>query len=69
MDEEELRENFEHFDRNSDGKLDVDEFAALMEALGALEPGESAAIGFGAIDTDGSGLVEFDEFARWFSQR
>ena len=69
MDEEELRENFEHFDRNNDGKLDASEFAGLMEALGALEPGEDASIGFGAIDTDCSGLVEFDEFARWFSQR
>jgi len=69
MEEEELRENFEHFDRNNDGKLDPSEFAGLMEALGALEPDEDASIGFGAIDTDSSGLVEFDEFARWFSQR
>ena len=52
-----------------DGRLDVAEFEQLMKALDALEPGESAAIGFKAIDTDGSGLLEFDEFARWFSQR
>jgi Ca2+-binding EF-hand superfamily protein len=69
VDEEELRENFDHFDRNGDGRLDVAEFEQLMKALDALEPGESAAIGFKAIDTDGSGLLEFDEFARWFSQR
>ncbi len=69
MDEEELREKFEHIDRHRDGRLDVSEFGELMNALDALEPGESAALGFEAIDTDGSGLVEFDEFARWFSQR
>ncbi len=69
MDEEELRENFDHFDRNRDGRLDLAEFSELMEALGALEPGESASMGFQAIDTDSSGLVEFDEFVRWFSQR
>ena len=69
MDEEELRENFEHFDRNNDGRLDLAEFGELMTALGALEPGESATMGFQAIDTDRSGLVEFDEFVRWFAQR
>ena len=66
---EELRENFEYFDSNNDGKLDREEFAALMEALGALEPGEDARLGFREIDSDRSGTVEFDEFSRWFSAR
>ena len=69
MDEEELRENFDYFDANGDGKLDLGEFTGLMKALDALEPGESAALGFRAIDADGSGEVEYDEFVRWFSQR
>lgn len=66
---EELRENFEYFDENGDGKLDLVEFTALMEALGAAETGEDQSFGFRAIDTDGSGDVEFDEFARWFNAR
>jgi Ca2+-binding EF-hand superfamily protein len=69
MDNEELRENFDYFDADGDGKLDLSEFSSLMKALDALDPGESAALGFKAIDTDGSGQVEFDEFERWFSQR
>ena len=63
---EELRENFDYFDANGDGKIDVKEFSALMSALEADEPGSDAAIGFRAIDSDGSGLIDFDEFARWF---
>ncbi len=66
---EELRENFDHFDADGDGKLDRREFGQLMEALGAVEPGEDAGRGFSSIDTDGSGLVEFDEFVRWFRAR
>lgn len=69
MDNEELRENFDYFDADGDGKLDLGEFSSLMKALDALDPGESAALGFRAIDTDRSGQVEFDEFVRWFSQR
>lgn len=69
MDNEELRENFDYFDANGDGKLDLKEFTSLMKALDALEPGESAALGFKAIDSDSSGVVEFDEFVHWFAQR
>ncbi len=63
---EELRENFDHFDSNGDGYLDRKEFGRLMEALGAVEPGQDPGRGFSSIDVDGSGKVEFDEFARWF---
>ena len=69
LDSEELKENFDYFDRNHDGKLDLGEFAELMDALGASEPGEDPGIGFREIDSDGSGKVDFDEFVRWFSAR
>ena len=65
----ELRKNFKHFDTNNDGKIELDEFAALMNALGASDSDEEIAIGFDAIDTDSSGVIEFDEFAAWFSDQ
>ena len=69
IDLEELKENFEYFDSNGDGRLDLAEFSRLLAALDALEPGEDASLGFNEIDSDGSGGVEFDEFARWFNAR
>ncbi|MDP4651966.1 MAG: EF-hand domain-containing protein [Haliea sp.] len=67
--EQELRENFDHFDSNGDGKIELAEFVALLEGLDALAVGEDPKIGFQAIDSDGSGVVEFDEFATWFQGR
>ena len=66
---EELRQNFDHFDTNNDGKIELAEFAKLLEALDAAEPGEDLTMGFSAIDTDSSGVVEFDEFETWFLDR
>ncbi len=66
---EELRENFDFYDKDGDGKLGRDEFAGLMETLGMIEPGENPSRGFSAIDTDGSGQIEFDEFVNWFTDR
>ncbi len=66
IDDEELKENFEHFDKNGDGKLSRDEFGELMAALGAAEPGEDASRGFSSIDVNGSGGIDFEEFAEWF---
>ena len=66
---EELRENFDHFDSNGDGRIELPEFESLMEALGVEASLEEIRVGFGAIDTDGSGLVDFREFANWFADR
>ena len=65
----ELRQNFDHFDTNSDGKIELEEFSRLMDALGACGQGEEILIGFRAIDADSSGVIEFDEFEAWFSDR
>ena len=64
--DEELKENFEHFDKNGDGKLTRAEFGELMKALDATEPGEDPSRGFSSIDSDGSGGIDLEEFARWF---
>lgn len=65
----ELRKNFRHFDTNNDGKIELDEFAELMNALSEGESKEEITMGFSAIDTDGSGVIDFEEFSAWFSDR
>lgn len=69
MSQEELKENFDHFDSDGDGQLEFSEFVCLIQALDADAPDDEARLGFRAIDTDGSGVIEFEEFAQWFSSR
>ena len=69
MDLEELRENFNHFDKDGDGKIDLQEFGKLCQALGGDISDEHRKIGFEAIDTNGSGFIDFEEFANWWNDR
>jgi Ca2+-binding EF-hand superfamily protein len=66
---EELRESFDFFDKDGDGKLSQNEFAGLLETLGEAEKGQDLSRRFKAMDSDGNGLVDFSEFARWFAAR
>ena len=64
--DEELRENFEYFDKDGNGKMNRKEFGQLMAALDAVEPGADPSRGFSSIDIDSSGGIDFEEFAAWF---
>ncbi len=66
---EELREDFDYFDRDQNGKIDFHEFLELMRALDAGLSEEQARIGFESVDKDGSGLIDFAEFCGWWSSR
>jgi calcium-binding protein CML len=63
---QEIRENFEHFDGDRDGRIDFSEFHRLLDALGGEFTEAEARIGFAEIDTDGGGRIEIDEFADWW---
>ncbi len=69
MDPDELKENFEHFDGDDNGKIDREEFRELMEALGADMTEDELEIGFDAIDTNRNGEIDFDEFSSWWNER
>lgn len=66
---EELRETFRHFDKDGNGTIDRDEFAALLKALGADCDAEEIEAGLTVLDTNNSGQIDFDEFAEWWSDR
>jgi len=66
---EELRESFEYNDLNADGKIEIDEFMNMLEALDTGFNRDEARIGFREIDTDHDGGISFQEFMDWWCER
>lgn len=66
---EELREVFDHYDRDGNGVIDRDEFKTLCRALDAGFRDAEVAAGLDAVDANGNGRIEFDEFVAWWRQR
>lgn len=63
-----LREDFDFNDANHDGRITLGEFVRFMSALEAGVTAEECRIGFEEIDTDGDGVIEFDEFVAWWRE-
>ena len=66
---DELRETFDHFDTDGNGRIDRAEFARLMDALGAEMTPFEIDVGFASIDADGDGSIDMDELAAWWLDR
>ena len=69
MENQALRARFEAVDEDRNGKIDLREFGALLEALGVGFSREQSVTAFAAIDVNGNGSIEFGEFAAWWSKR
>ena len=65
---DELREDFDLFDRDSDGTIDFGEFEELLDGLGADMSTHEARTGFHEIDTDADGKISFTEFVEWWAE-
>jgi len=63
---EEIRENFDFFDRNHNDLLEKKEFIQLFKILAPDASREMAIRGFETIDLDGNGGIDFDEFLDWW---
>ena len=63
---QEVREIFNHFDRNKTGIIERAEFARICESLGVEIDEEELSAGFAAVDSDGDGKVGWDEFHDWW---
>ncbi len=66
---DEIREIFDHFDKDGNGTIESPEFAALLQALGADMSDREVAVGLEALDTDGNGRIDFDEFVSWWAEK
>lgn len=66
---EDLRESFDYNDRDGDGRIDLGEFARMLDELDSGVDDDAARIGFAAIDSDRDGAIEFDEFVDWWNDR
>lgn len=64
----EVREVFDHFDRDKSGTIEVREFARICEALGVEADEEELATGFASVDSDADGRVTWDEFIGWWHE-
>jgi len=66
---DEIRETFDHFDRDGSGSIEVGEFVSLLRALGAAGEAEEVAAGLESLDTNQNGRIDFDEFVAWWTDR
>ncbi|KAI3520998.1 hypothetical protein L1887_10454 [Cichorium endivia] len=58
----EMRRVFNKFDKNKDGKISKEEYGSAVGLLGGKNPKSEVTKAFQAIDTDGDGFIDFDEF-------
>jgi Ca2+-binding EF-hand superfamily protein len=65
---DELREDFDFNDANGDGRIQFQEFVALLDGLEADVSEDEAVVGFDEIDTDDDGAIGFDEFVAWWTR-
>jgi len=65
---DELREAFDYNDRDSDGKIQLDEFSSMLDELEAEMSKNDIEIGFKDIDTNDDGLIDFEEFVAWWAE-
>jgi len=65
MTDAELEARFDEFDLDANGRIDESEFGRLLKALGVEFSPEQQLIAFTAIDVDGDGSIDFDEFRAW----
>jgi len=65
----ELRETFNHFDLDGNGRMDTKELANLLTSLGGDDAADGLDAAIAALDSDGNGTIEFDEFVEWWTER
>lgn len=63
---DEIRSNFDYFDGDKNGRIDVKEFTKLLQVIEPTATKEQAAKGFDFIDDDNNGHIDLEEFINWW---
>ena len=62
----EVREIFNHYDRDHSGRIDAREFARICDGLGLELEEDELTAGVAAVDADGDGQISWDDFLGWW---
>nr|CDS34248.1 calmodulin [Hymenolepis microstoma] len=65
----EFRESFKLFDKNGDGVISMAELGSVMKSVGQEATEEDLKKMFKEVDTDGNGIIDFDEFLGLMTMR
>ncbi|ESQ47289.1 hypothetical protein EUTSA_v10027972mg [Eutrema salsugineum] len=63
---EDIRQVFQRFDKNGDGKISVDELKEVIRALSPTASPEETVTMMKQFDLDGNGFIDMDEFVALF---
>ncbi len=63
----EMREDFDYFDADHDGRMQFDEFAQFLSGIEAGMSQDECRVGFQEIDSNRDGVIEFEEFLSWWA--
>ena len=64
----EIRKEFDFFDRDSNGQIDLPEFIELLTILSPKTKASHVKEGFNLIDKNHDGFIDFDEFLAWWQE-
>jgi calmodulin len=62
----EIRKEFDFFDRDNNGHIDMPEFIELLTVLSPKTKASHVQEGFSLLDKNGDGFIEFEEFLEWW---
>lgn len=62
----EIKRDFDFFDRNGNGKIEIAEFIELLTALAPKTKISHVEEAFKLVDTNDNGYIDFDEFLAWW---
>lgn len=65
---EEARSNFNFFDRDGNGQIDLTEFIELLTVISPKTKASHVEEGFRLIDSNDDGFIDFDEFLDWWQE-